>query len=217
MAGHSQFKNIMHPQGPAGRGQVQAVLQARARNHRRRQGRRRPTPTAIRGSASPSRTAKAQSMPKDNIERAINKAVGRRRGDLRGGALRGLRPGRRGADRRGADRQPQPHGRRGALLFHQARRGDGRDRLGRLHVRPRRRDRLSGVGRRRRTVLEAAIEAGAERRHERRRRPCHPDRVRGSRHGRARARREARRGGIGARRLEAADADAGRGRQGARR
>ena len=46
--------------------------------------------------------ARAQSMPKDNIERAIDKAVWRRRRQLRGDPLRGFRPGRGGDHRRGA-------------------------------------------------------------------------------------------------------------------
>ena len=58
--------------------------------------------------------ARAENMPKDNIERAIKKSQGGDTGELRRGALRGLRPRRRRRHRRGADRQSQPHRRRRA-------------------------------------------------------------------------------------------------------
>ena len=53
--------------------------------------------------------AKAQSMPKDNIQRAIDKASegdGENYEEIR---YEGFGPGGVVADRRGADRQPQPH------------------------------------------------------------------------------------------------------------
>ena len=109
MAGHSQFKNIMHRKGAAGRGAVEAVLQARARNHRRRQARHARPDDELAPAPARSQNARAENMPKDNIERAIKKALGRRRRELRRDPLRGLRPGRRRRHRRGADRQPQPH------------------------------------------------------------------------------------------------------------
>ena len=92
--------------------------------------------------------ARAENMPKDNIERAIKKATGQRRRELRRDPLRGLRPGRRRRHRRGADRQPQPHRRRGALDLHQERRQPRRDRRGVVHVRPCRRGRVRRQGRR---------------------------------------------------------------------
>ena len=54
-------------------------------------------------------------MPKDNIERAIKKARGRRRRELRRDPLRGLWAGRRRRDRRGARPTTEPHGVRCAL------------------------------------------------------------------------------------------------------
>ena len=75
--------------------------------------------------------ARAENMPKDNIERAIKKATGGEARELRGDPLRGLRPRRRRHHRRGADRQPQPHRLQRALDLRQARRQPRRDRLGR--------------------------------------------------------------------------------------
>ena len=94
MAGHSQFKNIMHRKGrqDAVRSKMFSKLA------------REITVAAKTGVPDPAmnprlrlaiQNAKAESMPKDNIQRAINKAVGRRRRELRRGPLRGLWPGRR--------------------------------------------------------------------------------------------------------------------------
>ena len=76
MAGHSQFKNIMHRKGRQDAAQVEDVFQARARNHRRGQNRARPIPTMNPRLRLAVQNAKAASMPKDNIQRAINKASG---------------------------------------------------------------------------------------------------------------------------------------------
>ena len=75
MAGHSKYKNIMYRKGAQDKKRSAAVLQAVARDHRRGEdGRARsghePAP-ARRGQR---RTA--QSMPKDNIQRSIDKAIG---------------------------------------------------------------------------------------------------------------------------------------------
>jgi YebC/PmpR family DNA-binding regulatory protein len=75
MAGHSQFKNIMHRKGrqDAAKSKVFSKLA------------REITVSAKLGQADPNfnprlrlaiQAAKAQSMPKDNIQRAINKAIG---------------------------------------------------------------------------------------------------------------------------------------------
>ena len=53
--------------------------------------------------------AKAQSMPKDNIQRAIDKASGGDGENYEELRYEGFGPGGVVADRRGADRQPQPH------------------------------------------------------------------------------------------------------------
>ena len=81
--------------------------------------------------------ARDYSMPKDNIQRAIDRGAGGAGGDDddRASRLRGLRPGWRRDPRRGADRQPQPHQRRDPPRLRQARRQPRRARLGRLGVR----------------------------------------------------------------------------------
>ena len=94
--------------------------------------------------------AKAESMPKDNIQRAINKASGGDAENYEEVRYEGYGPGGVAAHRRGADRQPQPLRLQRARRLHQGRRRARRNRLGVLHVGPRRRDRLSGDGRRRR-------------------------------------------------------------------
>jgi YebC/PmpR family DNA-binding regulatory protein len=66
MAGHSQFKNIMHRKGrqDAVRSKMFSKLA------------REITVAAKTGLPDPAMNAKAQSMPKDNIERAVKKASG---------------------------------------------------------------------------------------------------------------------------------------------
>ena len=75
MAGHSQFKNIMHRKGK----------QDSVRSKKFSKLAREITVAAKAGLPDPSmnarlrlaiQNAKAQSMPKDNIERAIKKAIG---------------------------------------------------------------------------------------------------------------------------------------------
>ena len=137
MAGHSQFKNIMHKKGK------QDAIRSKLFSKLARE----ITVAAKMGMPDLNMNprlrlavlaARAENMPKDNIERAIKKASAADTRELRGGALRGLCARRRRRHRRGADRQPQPHGRRGALLFHQGRRRARRNRRRLLHVRSRR-------------------------------------------------------------------------------
>ena len=108
MAGHSKYKNIMYRKG----------AQDKKRSGMFSKLSREITVAAKMGLPDPDmnprlraavNAAKAQSMPKDNIQRSIDKATEGRRRELRGNPLRGVRPRRRLADRRGADRQPQPH------------------------------------------------------------------------------------------------------------
>ena len=80
MAGHSQFENIMHRKGKqdAGRAKLFAKL---AREITVAAARDCP----IRHECPPPArhpNARAQSMPKDNIERAIKKAAGQRGREL---------------------------------------------------------------------------------------------------------------------------------------
>ena len=101
MAGHSQFKNIMHKKGKqdAIRSKLFSKL-AREITVAAKLGLPDPAMNArLRAAVI---AARAENMPKDNIERAIKKAAGGGRRELRRGALRGLCAGRRGGDRRSA-------------------------------------------------------------------------------------------------------------------
>ena len=115
MAGHSKWKQIKHYKAATDkkRGAMFTKLL------------REITVAAKAGGGDPDgnprlRTAidnaKAQSCPKENIERAINKGTGELEGvdyvDVR---VRGVRPGRRRADDPGADGQSHAHRRRGPL------------------------------------------------------------------------------------------------------
>ena len=74
--------------------------------------------------------AKAQSMPKDNIQRSIDKAS---RGDAENYEeirYEGFGPGGVVADHRGADRQPQPHRDQRPHRGRQERRQSRRERIG---------------------------------------------------------------------------------------
>ena len=142
MSGHSKWASIKHKKkaADAKRGALFTKL-ARAITVAAREGGGDPEGNPALALAI--QKAKDASMPKDNIERAIAKGTGADSGRrcVRGGALRGLRPGRRGHPRRDADRQPQPHRLRGAARLHQARRQPRRARLGGLDVREEGRDR----------------------------------------------------------------------------
>jgi hypothetical protein len=73
MAGHSKFKNIMHRKGAQDKKRSAMFSKLSPRDHRRGQdghARSGHEPAAARGGAR----AKAQSMPKDNIQRAIDKS-----------------------------------------------------------------------------------------------------------------------------------------------
>ena len=95
------------PQGPPGRqaGRVFTRLMREIQVAARAACRTRRQPAPALGPAGGARRQRAQGQ-----HRARDQArLGRRGRELRGGALRGLWPGRRRRDRRGADRQPQPH------------------------------------------------------------------------------------------------------------
>ena len=75
MAGHSQFKNIMHRKGAADVRRSKLFSKLATRNHRRGQdGHARPDINSRLRLAI--QNARAENMPKDNIERAIKKAIG---------------------------------------------------------------------------------------------------------------------------------------------
>ena len=129
------------PQGPAGCPEVEAVRQAGAGNHGRRQAgpaRSGDEPAAARRHhrRAPGEHAEGQYRARDQ------EGDRRRQRELRRDPLRGLWPRRRRRHRRGADRQPQPRGLRHPLLLHQIRRQSRRNRLGLLHVRSHRHHRI---------------------------------------------------------------------------
>ncbi len=196
MAGHSQFKNIMHKKGAADarRSKVFSKLA------------REITVAAKLGAPDPGmnprlrlaiQNARAENMPKDNIERAIKKAMGGDAENYEEVRYEGYGPGRRRGHRRGADRQPQPHRQRRPLVLHQVRRGARRDRLGVVHVRPGRPDRLSARGRLGRRHARGGDQRRCRRRAERRDRACHHLRLHRSRRCGEEPRGGGRRGGDG--------------------
>ena len=103
-----------------------------------------PIPPSTRACASRCTNARAAVDAARQYRARHQEGVGLRRRELRRDPLRGLWSGRRRGDRRSADRQPQPHRLQRALDLRQERRRARRHQLGRLHVRPRRRDRLPG-------------------------------------------------------------------------
>ena len=137
--------------------------------------------------------ARAQSMPKDNIQRSIDKASGRRRRELRGNPLRGLRPRRRRAHRRGADRQPQPHRDQRPHRFLEERRQPRRQRQRQPRLRAAGPDRISGERGRCRQGARSGDRGRRRRRRKRRGRPPHLDQHREPPRGRPGARAAARR------------------------
>ena len=145
MAGHSQFKNIMHRKGR--QDAVKAKLFTRLQREIQVASKAGlPDPNANPRLRAAIQAAKAANMSKDTIDRAIKRGQGGDARELRRGPLRGLRPGRRRGDRRGADRQPQPHGQRGPLQLRQVWRQPRRDQQRQLPVQPRRPDPLPRRG-----------------------------------------------------------------------
>ena len=92
MAGHSQFKNIMHRKGrqDAARSKLFAKL-AREITVAAKTG--VPDPDMNPRLRLAMQAARAENMPKDNIERAIKKAAGARRRELRDVRYEGYGPG----------------------------------------------------------------------------------------------------------------------------
>jgi Transcriptional regulator len=121
MAGHSQFKNIMHRKGrqDAAKSKLFGKL-AREITVSAKLG--LPDPAMNPRLRAAIIAARAENMPKDNIDRAIKKASGGDAESYDEIRYEGYGPGR---DRRGVDRQPQPHRRRSARDFHQVRRKFG--------------------------------------------------------------------------------------------
>ncbi len=172
MAGHSQFKNIMFRKGrqDAAKSKLFSKLA------------REITVAAKEGGADPDgnprlrlaiQNAKAQSMPKDNIERAINKAAGGDAESYEEVRYEGYGPGGVAlivealTDNRNrtASAVRSCFAKNGGTM--------GEIRLRRLHVRPGRRDRLPGLRRQRRHGAGGGHRSGRRRRGERRRGPRH--------------------------------------------
>ena len=210
------FEMGQHPasQGAAGRRPLEAVLEAVEGDHRRRQdGRPRSgqEPAAAPGGQGGQGQLDAQGQHRPGDQ----EGAGRRRRELRGDPLRGLRPERGRDHRRGDDRQPQPHRLEHPLDLRQARRQPRRDRLGRLPVRPQGADRLPGLGRDRRGRARGGDRGRGRGRRERRGRARRLVRRRRPRRGVGGARGGARRGRVDAAGLAAADHDRARPRGGA--
>ena len=93
MAGHSQFKNIMHRKGAQDTKRAKIFTKLDPRDHRRGQAPACPTRPPIRACAPPSSRPRQANMPKDTDRARDQARRRRRRRELRGGALRGLRPG----------------------------------------------------------------------------------------------------------------------------
>ena len=146
MAGHSKYKNIMYRKGAQDK-KRSALFSKLSREITVAAKMGLPDPGRERAAARRGHRRRAQSMPKDNIQRSIDKASARRRRELRGNPLRGLRPRRRRDHRRGADRQPQPHRDQRPHRFLQERRQPRRQRQRQPRLRAARPDRISGAAR----------------------------------------------------------------------
>ncbi len=179
MAGHSQFKNIMHRKGQPGFHAFENVLQTRARNHRCRQNRSAdPAMNAAPASGYPERqgAVHAEGQYRACHQEGIRARMAENYEEVR---YEGYGPGGDRRHRRSPDRQPQPHGLQCPLDLHQGwRRALGEtgsvsfsfDHVGEITYK------LS-VGDADK-VMEAAIEAGAEDVDHRRRWPHHHLRLR---------------------------------------
>ena len=146
MAGHSQFKNIMHKKGKqdAIRSKLFSKL-AREITVAAKMGLPDPAMNArLRAAVI---EARAENMPKDNIDRAIKKASSADTENYDEVRYEGYAPGGVAVIVEALDRQPQPHRGRSALLFHQGGRLARRNGRGLLHVRSGGADRVRPQGR----------------------------------------------------------------------
>ena len=91
MSGHSKWSSIKHKKAVKDARRGETVYQAHQRNHRRRARRAAATSMPIPRLRTAVLTARANSMPSDNIDRAIKKGTGELEAFLRGDPLRGLR------------------------------------------------------------------------------------------------------------------------------
>ena len=125
MSGHSKWATIKHKKGKtdARRGKLFSKL-SRAITVAAREGGTDPTMNIALANAI--EKAKAESMPKDNIERAIQRGGGGAEGEQYESIVyEGYGPAGVAMHRRGPHRQQEPLGRRGAQHLQQARRPAG--------------------------------------------------------------------------------------------
>ena len=143
MAGHSQFKNIMHRKGKqdAVRSKLFSKL-AREITVAAKIG--MPDPDMNARLRLAIQAARAENMPKDNIERAIKKAAGGDAENYDEVRYEGYGPGGVAVIVEALTDNRNRTGGAVRSYFTKAGGDARRDRLGLLHVRPRRRDRLSG-------------------------------------------------------------------------
>ena len=149
MAGHSQFKNIMHRKGrqDAVRSKMFSKL-AREITVAAKLG--MPDPAINPRLRLAIHNAKAVSMPKDNIERAINKAAGGDAENYEEIRYEGYGPGGVAVIVEALTDNRNRTASNVRTAFTKAGGAMGETGSVVLHVRPRRRDRLSGEGRQRR-------------------------------------------------------------------
>ena len=174
MAGHSKFKNIMYRKGAQDK-KRSALFSKLSREITVAAKMGLPDPEANARLRAAVIAARAQSMPKDNIQRVDRQGVGRRCRELRGDPLRGLRPWRRRDHRRGADRQSQPHRDQRAHRLLEEWRQPRRERQRQPRIRAPGADRISGERRRRRQGPRSGDRGGRRGRRSRRGRPPHLD------------------------------------------
>ena len=108
MAGHSKYKNIMYRKGAQDK-KRSAMFSKLSREITVAAKMGMPDPDMNPRLRAAVNAAKAQSMPKDNIQRSIDKAAGGDAENYEDIRYEGFGPGGVVAGRRGADRQPQPH------------------------------------------------------------------------------------------------------------
>ena len=144
MAGHSKFKNIMYRKGAQDK-KRSAMFSKLSREITVAAKMGLPDPDMNPRLRAAVNAASAQSMPKDNIQRSIDKASGGDAENYEEIRYEGFGPGGVSPGGRGADRQPQPHRHQRAHRFLQEWRQSRRLGLGHPRLRAARPDRISGL------------------------------------------------------------------------
>lgn len=145
MAGHSQFKNIMHRKGKQDsiRSKIFSKL-AREITVAAKTG--LPDPTMNAALRLAVQNAKAQSMPKDNIDRAIKKASGADAENYDYVRYEGYGPGGTAVIVEALTDNRNRTASKRSFDLHQGWRRARRNRFGVLLLRPRWRNHLQGIG-----------------------------------------------------------------------